>query len=169
MLKNYSQVGQDLFVLNRFIPNHRGTWVDIGCRLPFEINNTLLLEENGWRGINIDIDDYAAEWMARKTPFVRADALTLDYKALFQQYQMPEVIDYLSLDIEGDGDRYKALQKVMESGYKFNVITIEHDAYRGFNESERMPQRELLTRLGYTLLVPDVYCGGAPFEDWWIK
>ena len=32
-----------------------GTFVDVGCHLPFYINNTLLLEERGWRGIALDI------------------------------------------------------------------------------------------------------------------
>ena len=36
----YSQAGQDEFVLSQFNEGYVGTFIDIGCRLPYEINNT---------------------------------------------------------------------------------------------------------------------------------
>ena len=169
MYDKYSQAGQDKFVLSLFDKSHKGTFVDIGCQLPDEINNTLRLEENGWTGVSIDIENYGEEWKTRKSVFVCQDALTCDYSKLFEQYQMPKVIDYLSLDIEGDGTRYQALKRVMESGYEFKVMTIEHDVYRGYYLTETWPQRKLLQEMGYFLLCCDVSHDFFPYEDWWIN
>lgn len=155
-----SQVGQDKWVLSLI---EKGTFLDIGCRGPFDLNNTALLEENGWTGISIDIVDYSEEWKQRKTEFICADALTFDYSLLGWHF------DYLSLDIEGNGDRFKALKRVIECGLTFKVMTIEHDVYRVHYGLEQVPQRDLLTSLGYHLAYPDVCMDGQPFEDWWIN
>jgi FkbM family methyltransferase len=169
LLLRYSQIGQDKFVLSFFNNKYHGTFLDIGCQLPEEINNTMLLEENGWTGLSLDIEDYSEEWKERKNPFIQADALTCDYYELFKKHNMASVIDYLSIDIEGDGSRIACLKKILDTGYEFKVITIEHDAYRGFDETERKPQRELLTKKKYTLLNPDIELDGQAVEDWWIN
>ena len=169
MYDKYSQAGQDRFVLSLFDKKHKGTFVDIGCHLPDEINNTLRLEENGWTGVSLDIEDYGDLWKTRKSAFVCQDALTCNYSDLFFSYKMPKVIDYLSLDIEGDGLRFLALKRVMESGYSFKVITVEHDAYRGYYLTEAVPQRRLLSEMGYFLLCSDVSHDYFPYEDWWVN
>jgi hypothetical protein len=171
MADEYSQAGQDKFVLSLaktdLDPNHY--FVDIGCWLPITLNNTMLLEENSWKGVSLDISDMYADWTSRKTPFVQADALTMDYALLFKNTGLPHFIDYLNVDIEGTGMRFQALKKVFESGHEFGVITIEHDAYRGLTESEMVPQREFLSEKGYRLICASVCLGGNPFEDWWVN
>jgi hypothetical protein len=160
-----SQVGQDKWVFSLFPEGYNGTFLDIGCRGPEDLNNTLLLEQNGWIGVSIDIVDYSKEWESRKTKFICTDALAFDYRELAPHF----LIDYLSLDIEGQGDRFKALQKVINDGFEFNCITIEHDVYRIHESYERIPQRALLTSLGYVLAFPDVKDGNCEMEDWWIN
>ena len=168
-LKSYSQAGQDLFVMSLFEKGYHGTFVDVGCQLPDTINNTYLLEKNGWSGLSLDIIDYSKEWAKRKSKFVCGDALTSDFRKLFEDAGLPGTIDYLNVDIEGEGLRYKALENVMASGHAFKVITIEHDAYRGYALTEREPQRKLLNSMGYLLLCGDVVNGNRPYEDWWIN
>ncbi len=53
---SYSQSGEDLITNFIFSSQgiNRGTFLDIGCHHPFDLNNTALLYEKGWRGINID-------------------------------------------------------------------------------------------------------------------
>ena len=166
----YSQCGQDVFVLSMLDNNRNGTFVDVGCRLPFEINNTCLLEEHGWHGVSLDIVNFTQEWRGRRTPFVCRDALTCDYQSLFESYNLPQTIDYLSIDLERVGARYAALKKVFESGYEFKIVTIEHDVYMGFDEAERKPQRAFLKSKGYVLVCSDVSTqNNIPFEDWWIN
>lgn len=169
MNDDYSQAGQDLFVLSFFEEGYHGTFVDVGCWLPKRLNNTLRLEERGWRGVSFDVKDFSNEWRGRKTPFVLADALSCDFKDLFDQMRLPLVIDYLSLDVEGVGSRFHALVNVFRSGREFKIITIEHDAYRkGHIDLERNPQREFLRDVGYFLLCANVMITPNPFEDWWV-
>jgi hypothetical protein len=165
----YAQAGQDLFVLGLIETKDNNYFLDIGCWLPDNINNTLLLEQNGWNGISIDITNLSNEWQTRKTKFINSDALIIDYKKLFDENNSPTVIDYLNIDIEGDGLRYQTLIKVFESDREFKIITIEHDDYRGYSISEKKPQRKFLTEKGYLLLCGDVSINGNSFEDWWIN
>jgi hypothetical protein len=151
------------------LPINNGTFVDVGCWMPEELNNTLMFEQMGWNGLSLDILDMSEEWAIRKTKFVQGDALLTDYTSLFDENEMPMVIDYLTVDIEGDGHRFKALKKVLESNRTFKVITVEHDSYRGYELTEAKPQRELLEKLGYVLVCKNVKCSGNPFEDWWIN
>jgi hypothetical protein len=97
-----------------------------------------------------------------------------DYNKLLPNYYDSNIIDYLTLDMEGVGDRFKLLSKIMETNYEFKIITIEHDGYLGQNfiEQEKIPQRELLKSKGYKLICSDISHPNAPemyFEDWWIN
>lgn len=169
-LHSFSQAGQDLFVLSLFEEGYKGTFLDVGCGDPIEINNTYLLEQQGWKGLSIDIQYMHEKWLImRKTPFICIDALKCYYQTLIQMFELGDTIDYLSLGIEGYGHRFQALERIMDQGLEFKVITIEHDVYAIREEIERTPQRELLTKLGYILYKADVEFGGKPFEDWWIN
>lgn len=171
-MKTYSQAKQDLFVLSFFSENYSGVFVDVGCWMPDRINNTLLLEENGWYGVSFDITDMSNEWKIRKTPFICTNALTCDFKKLFDENLIPKVVDYLSLDVEGNGDRFNALVNVFKSEREFKIITIEHDAWRGYTETERKRQRDFLNKHNYFLLCSNVAGKRIPFnpmEDWWIN
>ena len=172
-MKSYSQCGQDLFVnhLTKGIP---GKFLDLGCSLPKKINNTYFLELIGWDGISLDIQDFSKQWSERKCKFLQADCLNLDYNNLLKDYYSENTIDYLTLDMEGCGDRFKLLQKIIESNYNFKIITIEHDAYMGesFVQNEQIPQRKLLEQKGYKLLCANISHDANPelyFEDWWIN
>lgn len=169
-MESYSQVGQDKWVLSLFPKGYKGFFVDIGCYLPDNINNTLLLEKHGWDGISFDIADYSKQWSIRETMFVCCDALSFD----FADFGLPYMVDYLSLDIDAIGANYKVLKNLIDSWYIFKAITIEHNLYLGeqYNQAERMPQRELLLSKGYTLARADVETEGCDFEhckfeDWW--
>jgi hypothetical protein len=172
-MESYSQSGQDLFVYN-LMNGKTGTFLDLGCSLPKKINNTYLLELNGWDGISLDIQDFNEQWKVRNCKFLQKDCLNQDYNDLLKDYYSDKVIDYLTLDMEGCGDRFKLLQKIIDTNYTFKIITIEHDAYIGnhFHEQERVPQRELLKSKGYRLLCADVsheLYKNHPFEDWWVN
>ncbi len=169
MNEDYSQAGQDKFVLSLIKNNNQNTFVDIGCWLPKRLNNTLMMEEAGWRGVSLDITDLRKEWEIRNTPFILGDALEINYTELFNNHKLPDVIDYLNIDIEGNGSRFKVLEKVFQSGRSFKIITIEHDSYRGYTQTETIPQRNFLSSMGYELVCEDVCLGGNPFDDWWVN
>ena len=55
-LKNGSQFGEDKFILNLFLDDYKGKYIDLGCYHPTRHSNTNILYQNGWTGINIDLN-----------------------------------------------------------------------------------------------------------------
>ena len=52
----YSQDQEDLFINDYFKEKSNGFYIDIGCYHPIKYNNTALLYNRGWKGINIDMN-----------------------------------------------------------------------------------------------------------------
>lgn len=52
----YSQWGEDYHIFKFFENKTSGIYLDIGCFHPYMYSNTCLLFNNGWKGINIDIN-----------------------------------------------------------------------------------------------------------------
>ncbi len=165
-----SQINQDKFVYSLLYgllhKQDTGYYLEIGSGHPKTINNSYFFEKNlDWDGISIDISTkHAKNWRAtRKNKLLSEDATRANYSAILQNF--PQVIDYLSLDIDGLYDI--VLEKVVASNHTFKVITIEHDSYQHGNLYKDR-ERQILTALGYKLLCADVSTGGFSFEDWWI-
>jgi hypothetical protein len=172
-MESYSECGQDLFVMS-LLNIKNGKFLDLGCNLPIKINNTYLLELNGWDGISVDILDYSKEWESRKSKFINEDCFNIDFNNFLPKFYNEKTIDYLSLDMEEVGERYKLLEKILITGYDFKIITIEHDSYLGDNYelNEKIPQREILKKYGYKLICSDVSQEKNPdlyYEDWWVN
>ena len=159
-----SQIGQDDFVIEKLNSKIDGNFVDIGAGHPVEINNTYLLEKNyNWTGISFDIgpphtflcshlsiDQYKEIWSKnRSTKLYVSDCRNIDFEEIFAQNNLPNTIDYLSIDLEPPEVTLEVLKKLPYNKYRFNVITFEHDYYR--NTNTLIPSREFLTNLGYFL------------------
>jgi hypothetical protein len=102
------------------------------------------------------------------------DCFKVNLGELLDTHYNEKTIDYLSLDMEILGDRHKLLEKVINTGYEFKVITIEHDSHIGndYVKMEKIPQRELLKNNGYILVCGDVSQKDNPtlfYEDWWVN
>ena len=175
-----SDAYQDRFV-NRILDGKRnGYYVDIGSCGAIDSNNTYFFESLGWRGICIEINEgYAPSYRNRTCTFINQNALTVNYKDLFEHTNSPKWIDYLSVDI--DELSIDALKLLPHDDYQFGIITIEHDGYI-YGDKYRVQQREYLNNLGYHLLganvrVPDSHFKSLStlnhldnngFEDWWV-
>lgn len=60
--KSYSGSAQDL-IINYFFKNKKkGIYIDVGCYHPYNGNNTKLLYDKGWSGINIDLDFHTIDF-----------------------------------------------------------------------------------------------------------
>ena len=176
---SHSQAGQDKFVYDTLVkPTNyiNGSFLDIGCGFPVEINNTYSLERLGWDGLLIDINPEFIEQCRRERTsyaFVR-DATVVDWATLVDTYasRFGRNIDYLSLDIDDEeGKESKmliVLRNLLAAGLSFRVITFEHNRYF-LGDSVRIPSREILLNAGYTLAVPDVANDGLEYEDWWTR
>lgn len=162
--ESYSQIGQDIFVLQMLKNKTNGIFLDIGCYLPIEINNTYLLEKNyNWNGISIDIQNYSEEWKIRKSKFIQHDALLVNYEEILNKISINNRIDYLSLDLEPPTRTFELLNILPFNKFRFSVITFEHDTYRGFDKIKQ-DSRKILKSYGYILYKENV----GNYEDWYI-
>ena len=159
-----------MFVLSVHNGKRNGTYLEIGASDPFYNNNTALLETGfDWTGLSLEINPEEVRKFkeSRKNPILEVDATQVDYKSLLENYQFPEIIDYLQVDCDPAEITLSILEKVLESGRRFRVIHFEHDAYVG--DKVRGVSRDLLNSKGYELRVPDVaFNQSNTFEDWWV-
>lgn len=172
--RSYSQIAQDLFVLSCLKGMTNGRYCEIGAYHPTEISNTYILEKfYNWSGVSFDIQPQSIELFnryRRNTAFLQ-DAMTADYAEYFAQqgWQNDKIIDYASVDCEPPENTLKALQQLISSGYKFRVMTFEHDTYQATMPVKEL-SRELLRSCGYYLVVGGLM--GSPnfhdYEDWWV-
>ena len=174
----YSQVYQDEFVLK--LMGKRGFFVDIGAGYGYKRpngGNSQLLEELGWTGILIEGNEELHKYSKENRKSVSVHAFLPDKKLIdiFKEYNCPNIIDYLSIDI--DPTSLVALEDFPFDEYEFKVLTFEHDSY-GKNLETKNKSWEILIKNGYTclhedvqtpdFLFPDIYLT-LPFEDWWVN
>lgn len=164
-MNNHSDYSQDLFA---YLVNNKqpGFWVDIGARNfyggGFGFNNTQFLYENGWTGLSMDIGNFGDSYKGLNGVIFKQVDVTQEslLRNAFIEANVPDVVDYLSHDIDEAG--FSGLTTIDFSKYTFKCITIEHDSYHRGN-SIRDKQRNFLQGLGYEILVSlDKY------EDWYI-
>ena len=164
--ESLSQAGQDKFAYERI--GNSGTFIDIGCG-DQNGSNTLALERLGWTGVLVELDKKRAAWCRRnrRTCLFERDALTMDWTILRDRQ-----FDYLSLDIDDTkGEPSKIVQvltSLLDAGFMFRVMTIEHDRYR-IGDETRNQVRDICIAQGYKLAVGDVAHKGNEFEDWWVR
>jgi hypothetical protein len=172
----HSQARQDEFVLWCLDNKRGGTFVEIGSNEPITINNTYVLEkEFGWRGLMVE---YEARFLPKykehrpNSVYMIEDASEIDYCSAFKWAKLPKEIDYLQIDLEADNrstlNALEAVEKAMEAGYTFKVVTFEHDIYRGDFFNTRLSSRAIFEKHGYIRLFSDVCNDNLPFEDWYI-
>jgi len=168
-----SQAKQDLFVHNLIGKN--GTYVEIGGHLPARRSNTYnLVVHEGWNGFSIEFDrSYQKEWEAcyeRNTKVYWGDAIIFDYAKASKDLGFNTHFNYLSVDIEPPSNTFAALQKVINDGITFDIITFEHDSYQ-CDENFHTKACEFLLPLGYKVAVYDVWSKRPErlFETWFIS
>lgn len=173
IIKNYSQIYQDMFVLTMTNGIENGSYLEIGSGDPIYGNNTYLLEkEFNWNGLSIDINElYKLSFTEkRNNKFICENALTIDYYKLLNDNFKINIIDYLQIDCDPCDNSYEVLLKIPFDKYHFKVITFEHDYYNDKSRKFRNKSRGYLIKLGYHLIggniSPNYY--ENPFEDWYI-
>jgi len=169
---SFSQCFQDLFVISVLDEKRNGTYLELGCSYPVEINNTYLLEtEFDWTGVSVDIDPKRTKVFeeVRRNDVVTMNASLVDYDHLLSQYDNNHV-DYLQIDVDSEEATYSILEKIDFDKYSFSVITFEHDLYsKGYGLKNAM--KNLMSKSGYVLVCEDV-CNITEddmFEDWYIN
>ena len=170
IINNYAQIYQDMFVLTLLNGKKYGTYLELGSNDPFYNNNTALLETVfDWKGISIDIDESTVNNFknSRNNLVICENALNINYEYLLKENKFPRLIDYLSLDCDPPEVSFEVLKLILNSNYKFKIITFEHDYY--YNNEIRDLSRKYLISQGYELLINDVAFNNTnSFEDWWV-
>lgn len=160
-----SQAGQDVFAYEVCGRKKDGTFLDVGSYNVVCCNNSYALERVGWRGLMVDVFRDEENLPQRESQFVQANATNLDWLFQLEQAGLPEHLDYLSLDV--DADTLATLANMPLRELRFNVISIEHDAYR-LGPATRDNMRRVLKTFGYDLVCADVIIPGfGEAEDWW--
>ena len=164
--ESLSQAGQDKFAYERI--GNSGTFLDIGCG-DQNGSNTLALERLGWTGVLVELDKKRAHGVGGIDGIACLNGTHLPWIGLFCEIGQ---FDYLSLDIDDTkGEPSKIVQvltSLLDVGFMFRVMTIEHDRYR-IGDETRNQVRMICAAHGYTLAVPDVAHKGNQFEDWWVR
>jgi FkbM family methyltransferase len=91
---------------------------------------------------------------------------SITFRELFNRYNnIPQVIDYLSLDIEGYESQ--ALSQFPFDSYICKTITVEHNLYLSGPSNKNMIKQILLNN-NYILVKENIEDHNNPFEDWYI-
>lgn len=117
-VKSYSQFGQDFFVYDMIFGKKKdGFFLDIGANDPIEINNSYLLEQNGWKGIAFEpIKEISEQWKnVRETPCVNVAIGDTESEVFFTEVSAHQ-LSGIGLGKESEKDRiYKVKQKELKS------------------------------------------------------
>lgn len=170
----YSQISQDKFIFNLF-NKEKGFFLDLGCGDGIYRpcgNNTYLLENNGWDGISIDYDiTYINAFkIKRKTKAICVDLLKSNLKDVLIENNCPNVVDYLSFDVDQASE--KALNDLPLNDYEFKIITFEHNLYIKNSIYKNLKQQafEKFMAFDYLVLIENVELENhGPVEDWYIN
>jgi len=170
MKKSYSQAFQDKFAYDNC---RKKTYIEIGAAKPVSKNNTHLLEQKyGWKGFSIEKDKvFEKEWVdsKRENKIYWADAIRFNYKQAAIENNLRKHIGYLSCDIDPPENTFRALKKVISSGFTFDVITVEDDRYHASGNWHKVAE-QYLKNYNYKVAVRDVTTKkGQLFETWFIN
>ena len=158
-----------MFVLSTLNGKRDGTFIEVGSGDPYKFNNTALLEDEfGWTGINIDNNDRFCYQHSRKrkSQILQAEAQNIDYNLFFKMNCVEKHTDFLRINAEGAS--IEVLKKIPFDKYEFMVIQFQHNAC-WWGPQIRNESREILQRIGYVCMVPDVAVSPTEnYEDWWV-
>ena len=157
-----------------------GFFVDVGAGTEPEIDwggsNSLVFERRGWKGIAIDSDPNrlrGRSCICESCMIGNGSNDTTTLAQVLSKHNAPKVIDYLSVDVEGCD--LLATASLIEAGYTFKVLTIEHNLYCE-GQSFKNEIFNYLSLKGYIRVVDNV--GDRAdiedlhrrylFEDWYI-
>lgn len=167
--QNYSRHFQDMFVLSVLDGKRNGKFVELGAGHPSLFNNTKLLEEEfDWSGISLDNSERMCHIFSRerKSNILLADAGNTDYTELFKQNCLEQRVDFLRINAEYSS--MAALKSIPFNKHEFSVIQFQHNAI-WWRNGIRDESREILKKIGYVLMVPDVAVDEkSNYEDWWV-
>jgi len=190
------QAEQDKWVVEFFNEKRDGYFLDIGSLDGITSNNTYILETKyGWKGLCVEpyYIHLPVLRMCRRVPIIEKALYNkngtgyfnaqwssvnenagipvqmISFKTLIEENNVPNIIDYISLDIEGA--EYEALTTFPFDTHLSILWTIEHNAYLG-DLTLKNKIKEIMLAHDYVIAFEDVCCpdsNNLPFEDWFVN
>lgn len=174
----YSVLGNDVFIYN-ILDKSPGFFVEAGCGDGVNVpgpSNSLYLEEQGWTGIGIDIENIEAFNKNRKSLGVRADLNLKKIEDILEENNAPKIIDFFSFDV--DEAQKSALDFLSLDKFKFKHIHFEHNNFITSDDPNYIPLNieylktngyKKFTEAGYIRIVENVLDRrGLAIEDWYV-
>ena len=172
-----SEFSQDT-IADKFLKSKQdGFFLDIGASYYEQWNNTYFFEkERNYRGIAVEMNvDFATPWAQHRpnTIMYNEDATLINYAKVLAEANAPDMIDFLSVDIDPNTATWETLLKVMDTKYTFGVIAFEVDYGGDLQNKERFsvrdPSRAYLSARGY-VLVRELFANGGAYhvDDIWV-
>lgn len=126
----YSQNGEDGITLKIFelLGTSSNYYVEFGGYDGYTGSNSRVLYERGWTGLMLD-GDYENLSINLQKEFITAENIN----ALFQKYNVPYNLDFLSIDIDFN-DFY--VWKALDEKYQPRLVVIEYNATHLPNEDK---------------------------------
>ena len=143
-----------------YLQNNRNCIIDNRC-IYSESNKILTFREiqsnQEFSGIDLHLQPLPTneDLYSNSTTYTVKTISLLD---LLNEYNVPNIIDYLSIDTEGS--EFEILSSFDFSKYKFRVITVEHN-----NRPYRKDIKNLLEKNNYLQVLSEV----SQIDDWYIN
>lgn len=188
---SFSQFGQDAFIYHLVFGGKKGFFLDIGGNDPIKINNSYLLEKNGWKGMAFEpVKKLAEKWKdVRETPCYNVAIGNEESEIEFTEMNAHQLS---GIGIAGEGVSYKVRQRTLSNilkeqgikhvdamfvdveGYEMNVlkgidfsdVDVTCICIENNRDSDVLPDmklRQYLVERGYTLI------GRLTIDDIFIK
>lgn len=135
-MNSYSWEGEDVLVrkiMHDVYGIHKGFYVDVGSHHPFNLSNTALLYEEGWRGINIDAMPESMKLFNKYRPQdinleLAVGRVQENSKQYFYIFDDPALNGFLDNETVSShiARNIKLLQKVEIPLISINAILLEH-------------------------------------------
>lgn len=161
---SYSMEGEDLAVLKYIDDIKDGFYVDAGCYHPLHLNNTLLLHNMGWRGINIDISKYSIDLFNHCRPEDVNVNLAVSNKSGHLKYYFQKKISQLTTtrkDISLSRMQGNIKEKQISSDTLSSIIEkskFENRKIDFLNIDVEGADYEALTSLDFKIYNPKIIC-----------
>tara|TARA_R110002020_G_scaffold71472_1_gene184628 strand:+ start:110 stop:955 length:846 start_codon:yes stop_codon:yes gene_type:complete len=137
-----------------FLLGRNKNFLDLGAGGAKKGNNTYLLQKKlGWEGCCFDLreegtpeDDESRfilnngeTYKERGNTLHNVDCTTPAFLDILKENAFPQVVDYISLDVDMAG--VKTLKNLIEGGYIFKFLTYEHDLHYSRNYEAMLKQQ----------------------------
>lgn len=163
---NSSRMMEDIFALTALNLKGPGNYLEIGFKDPSYGNNTILLEQLGWKGISISTDIVKSNKFngERNNKCYAFNVTNIDYKPLVSELDDRHIVNYISLDIDS-ADEVKVIELLLFQNIQFTVLTVDwHGNYAVRNQIRKLLDDNMV------LIGPDMkFDLQQSTEDWYIN